>query len=122
MTRKMLVSEVWVAILLIVVLLGFCRFSVLSMPMRVEMVLIVSLISVVLAFLGLVWREKSKDERENLHRLQAGRLSFLVGTIVLTTGIIVQSLNHEIDHWLVATLVVMILSKIGSRVYSRLRY
>jgi hypothetical protein len=47
----------------------------------------------------------------------SGRIAFLVGSTLLTLGIIVQSLNHNVDAWLVVTLVAMILSKIVVRIY-----
>jgi hypothetical protein len=63
--------------------------------------------------------EKPVDERDEAHRSLAGRIGFLVGSTVLTLGIVVQEIQSEsVDSWLVVALVLMVLSKIATRIYS----
>lgn len=69
-------------------------------------------------FAGFVLREKVQDERELAHRMLAGRVAFLVGSALLTLGIVVQATRHEVDPWLVIALVAMVLSKLVVRIYS----
>jgi hypothetical protein len=69
-------------------------------------------------FASFILRETVVDERESQHRTLAGRNAFLAGAGVLTLGIVVQGYTHAVDPWLVVTLVVMILVKIGTRMWS----
>ncbi len=69
-------------------------------------------------FASFILREKIVDEREGQHRMFAGRNAFLAGAGILTLGIVVQGYSHSVDPWLVVALVVMILVKIGTRIWS----
>ncbi|MBI5151775.1 MAG: hypothetical protein HZA34_04375 [Candidatus Pacebacteria bacterium] len=91
----------------------------LSMPDSVQSMMIIGLIVSFLTFSAYIFKEKSLDERESLHILRAGRISYLVGVGSLILGIIVQTLRGEIDAWLVIVLCAMVLSKFLSRMYSR---
>jgi len=68
-----------------------------------------------------VWRETGADEREHLHRMVVGRWAYLVGSGILVTGIVVQSVHGTVDPWLAWALIGMVLSKIGGSVYARMR-
>lgn len=65
-----------------------------------------------------ILRETSIDERDAQHRTLAGRNAFLTGSAVLILGIIVQGYSHTVDPWLVVALIVMIVTKIGTRIWS----
>jgi membrane protease YdiL (CAAX protease family) len=121
MKHNILIGETIVATILVLFLLAFLNYSPLLMPMSMEMVLVVGLVITFIAFLGFVWKEKARDERELVHRSRAGRVSFFVGTIILVIGIVVQSLDYEIDPWLVYTLIGMVFAKVLSRIYSQVR-
>jgi hypothetical protein len=69
-------------------------------------------------FASFILREKSVDEREDQHRTLAGRNAFLAGSGVLTLGIVIQGYAHTVDPWLVIALIVMIIVKIGTRMWS----
>lgn len=69
-------------------------------------------------FAGFLWREHSGDEREERHRLTAGRIGFLAGIGFLVVGIIVQTVHYTLDPWLVLTLAGMVVSKLGARLYT----
>lgn len=118
MSRKF-ISEIGIAVALITILLAFLSGSQLSMPMTTEHMLVALLAILFTVFSALVWREDARDERERLHRLQAGRISYLAGTSFLALAIIYQSFKYEIDPWLIGALIVMVLSKIFSRIYSQ---
>lgn len=69
-------------------------------------------------FASFILREKSTDERDSQHRTLAGRNAFLAGSAVIILGIIIQGLSHAVDEWLVITLIVMVVTKIGTRIWS----
>jgi hypothetical protein len=76
------------------------------------------LLALVVAF---VITERADDEREHLHRLEAGRVGYGAGLSVLILALVVQGFAHHIDLWISATIAVMLLSKFGIRVYDALR-
>ncbi|MCA9398006.1 hypothetical protein KC573_04205 [candidate division WWE3 bacterium] len=88
------------------------------MPNNLETLAIILLIVFFLAFISLIWREKVLDERDEIHRLKAGRISFIVGSALLIIGITVQINDGSIDPWLLIALSGMVLSKIVSRIFS----
>jgi hypothetical protein len=61
-----------------------------------------------------VWRETPRDEREYVAVAQAGRSAYLVGGVLLTIGVTVQTLQHHVDIWLVLGLAGMVLAKVIS--------
>lgn len=69
-------------------------------------------------FASFILREKIFDERDSLHRTLAGRNAFLAGSAILMLGIIIQGYSHEVDAWLVVTLIGMIIVKISTRLWS----
>ncbi len=93
----------------------------LSMPDTMQSMLIVSIIVAFLTFAAFILREKSSDERESMHILSAGRISYLVGVGALIAGVVIQALRHEIDPWLVIALCAMVFSKLISRIYSHFK-
>jgi hypothetical protein len=84
------------------------------------MVMAMLLIALVLfgIFASFILREKTVDERDDIHRALAGRNAFLSGSFILMIGIVVQGYSHSVDHWLVVTLIMMILVKIATRIWS----
>jgi hypothetical protein len=93
----------------------------LTMPESVQSMLTLGLIVTFLIFAALIFREQASDERESMHRLISGRISYLAGVGTLITGLIIQASMHEIDKWLVIALCVMVLSKLLTRIYSQWR-
>lgn len=67
---------------------------------------------------GFVMYERTGDERDALHRMNAGRMAYLSGIAVLTIALVVQGFAHSIDPWVSSALGVMVLVKLGSRFYS----
>lgn len=113
--------EIITSIIIAGIAVVFLNPGHLSMPDSLNSMLIVVIILAFLAFSGLVLKEKSSDERETMHIMLAGRLSYLVGIGVLIFGIVMQAFNHGIDPWLVIALCAMILSKLLARIYSNLK-
>jgi hypothetical protein len=71
-------------------------------------------------FALLILREGQGDEREDIHRMRAGRTAFLTGSSILLTATIIQSFAHAVDPWVVAALLGMVLAKAGTRIWSGL--
>lgn len=107
------------------VILGIALFFVgsdsLSMPQSVMSMLVVGLIVSFLIFAGFIFKEKGDDERESMHILAAGRISYLVGVATLIIGIVFQALRHSIDPILVIALCAMVFTKLIFRIYSHFR-
>jgi hypothetical protein len=69
-----------------------------------------------LAWVTLHWREKPRDEREELHQFLAARLAYFVGVSILMIGVLSQSLvMHKVEIWMVGALVGMVLAKLVSQ-------
>jgi len=83
--------------------------------------LLMTLLIIALVAFGLfalfIMQEKSVDEREQQHRVLAGRMAFIAGTLTLTLGILFQSIHHHVDPWLFITFIVMVVAKLASRSY-----
>jgi hypothetical protein len=69
-------------------------------------------------FASFILRENMIDERDSQHRTLAGRNAFLAGAGVLTLGIVIQGYTHAVDPWLVLALIIMIVVKIATRIWS----
>lgn len=120
--KNSFIQEIIVSLVLIMLLILLLNPFHFWMPDAFLMMMIVGLIVVFALFAGLIWKENARDERENLHRMLAGRIAFLAGSASLVIGIIFQSFKHELDFWLVFTLSVMILAKIIGLIYSKLNH
>ena len=116
-----MIIEIISALVILGIAILFLNPGHLSMPDSMISMLIVGIIVAFLTFAAFILKEKSSDEREVIHILTAGRISYLVGVGALIAGIIIQGLNHEIDPWLVIVLCAMVFSKLLSRIYSRLK-
>ncbi len=84
--------------------------------------MVMGMLTCALVFFGIfasfILREKKVDERDDVHRALAGRNAFLAGTTILMFGIVVHGYTHSVDPWLVVALIVMILVKIITRIWS----
>lgn len=115
-------QEIFVSMALIVLLILFLNPFGFWMPNALLMMMIAGLIVAFALFASFIWRENARDEREGLHRMFAGRIAYLIGAGVLALGIIVQSVRHELDSWLIITLAAMILAKIAGLIYGRISH
>lgn len=111
-------KEIGIAIILIILMLLLLNPLHFFMPSMMLTGLLLASILVFALFAVFILQEKVVDERENAHRMLSGRVAYLTGSTLLTVGIIFQSLSHAVDPWLFATLVIMIVSKIGVRIYT----
>ncbi|MDQ3089840.1 MAG: hypothetical protein M3Q24_01655 [bacterium] len=119
--KNNILKDFFVPSALVVLLILFLNPFDFWMPNIVLMMMILGLVVVFSIFSVFIWKENPQDEREGLHKMMADRTAFLVGAGVLVIGIIVQSLKHSLDTWLVFTLAGMILAKTISLIYSQMK-
>ena len=95
-------------------LISFLAISpeALGMPSSMQMTILVAVLVLVATFLVFLWREKPVDEREAHNQAQASRLAYIIGSITLIIGLVVQSLDHEVDPVVPIALLAMIATKI----------
>jgi len=111
------IQEIAISIILII-LLGLL-LNPFWMPDALVMTILICLVLVFAIFAIFVYRENSQDEREELHKLKSSRIAFLAGSLVLIAGIVIESLDHSLNIWLVLALGAMILSKLVGLAYNR---
>ncbi|MDR3519868.1 MAG: hypothetical protein P4L63_03220 [Candidatus Pacebacteria bacterium] len=112
------IKEIIVATCLVVItilLLNPLRFWMPDMMVILMLALALIIFGIFATF---ILRERIFDERDGIHRTLAGRNAFLVGSAVLMLGILVQGYSHSIDPWLVIALILMIIVKITTRIWS----
>ncbi len=86
------------------------------MPPMAAMSALAAVAVVMSLWSGFVLKEKAGDERELLHRMNAGRVAYLSGIATLTMAVLWQGFTlHHIDPWVAFTLIVMVSTKIISR-------
>lgn len=116
-------KELLIPLGIIALTLAFLDPFMLLMPASLVYVLILLLLVASLSYSLLIWREKALDEREEMHRAYAGRVSFIAGVGILILGIVYQTLIvHEVDPVLVAAVAIMTLAKYFGHRYAQNRY
>lgn len=109
--------EIVISLIILIILGVFLNPTHLLMPDSVSMLLIMALIVGFLSFVGLIWREQPKDERDLAHIQKSGRVSFLMGATILVVGIVLQAVRHDVDPWLIYALSAMVLTKLLTRMF-----
>lgn len=109
--------QIIVAVVFVVLICLLTDPFMLFMPPMAAMAALLCAVIVLCVWSGLVLNEQVTDEREVMHRMLAGRVAYLSALAFLTTALLVQGLSHHIDPWIGGTLVVMVLSKLGARLY-----
>ncbi len=110
--REIVLSLVMVAMLAATLLLQIDDMADMSTK-----ILAAALLVAFTVFAIFVWRERPRDEREELLLLQSSKVSYLVGAGTLVLGTAYQVVNHSLSAWLPVSLVLMVLSKaIGLRI------
>ncbi len=108
-----------ILLIFIALLTGFLlQADDMSMP---TMLSISVLLVIYVVAMSLVGEGKSMDEREEAHRYKASRIALIIGTIVMSVGVLYQLFTHNLDYWILAGLIGINLSKIISLIYSNYR-
>ena len=90
------------------------------MPPMAAMGVLLSTAVLLCIWAGFIMYEKVADERESLHRMHAGRFAYLAGIAILTLALVVQGFSHHIDPWIALTLGVMVIVKLGARMFTEI--
>lgn len=103
----------------IVLLLGLLTIALFAiapktfvMPSSLQMIILAVVLGLIATFLVLFWREQPADEREMQNQALASRAAYTVGSLVLITALIIQSLHHNLDPAVPIALLAMIATKI----------
>lgn len=90
------------------------------MPPKAGMAAFLFVAVLMSVWVGLIMYEKATDERDAVHRMYAGHIAYLSGIVVLTIALVTQGLSHSIDPWITGALAIMVVAKLGTRLYSDL--
>ena len=82
-----------------------------SMSMVTQNMLLAIFTIVVLVYSAFIYRERPADEREYELSLIASKHACIVGSAILSAGIIYQVYDHSLDVWLPITLAGMVIAK-----------
>ncbi len=105
-------KETYAGALFVLLLLAFADPLMVFMPTPLFYCISALFIATAALFVGLILRERPQDEREEAHIRQAGRVGYLLGTLVLTLGVVVESMvHHTVDPWLLVALGALIVGK-----------
>ncbi|PIR83980.1 hypothetical protein COU18_01060 [Candidatus Kaiserbacteria bacterium CG10_big_fil_rev_8_21_14_0_10_51_14] len=110
--------EIVSAIVLTVVAVLLVNPFHLWMPNMAHMAILAAVVVAFGVFAVFVLRERVGDEREDVHRMFAGRVAYLSGALVLIVAIVVESIAGSLDPWLVVALLAMVIGKVGAHIYS----
>lgn len=119
----MFIKEITISIILI--LLGVLFLDPFMLWMPAPLLYAVSAVFIILfaVFLVFVWRERARDEREQLHAMMSARIGYLMGIAAIAGMVLVQVfVYHHADPWFVVALFIMVLGKIAGMLYSKARY
>jgi drug/metabolite transporter (DMT)-like permease len=88
------------------------------MPPMAAMLVLLCVVVLMCMWSGFILYEQFVDERELMHRMYAGRVAYLTALGSLTLALLYQALTaHHIDPWIALTLALMVISKLGARLY-----
>jgi cobalamin synthase len=118
--KNKITKEIIVSLTLIVLAVLLLNPFHFWMPDMMVMGMLAILLVLVLfgMFASFILKEKVFDERDDVNRSLAGRNAFLAGSAILMLGIVIQGYSHKVDSWLVVALIVMIIVKITTRLWS----
>lgn len=115
-------SEIVISLIMAVFLILLGNPFAMAMSDSMQMIVTFGLTLVFVLFASFVWKEQVADEREVMHRYIASRFAYLTATTLMTVGVIVKSLHHEYDRWLIFTLLFVVLAKVIGLIYSKFKH
>lgn len=105
-TQEIIVSTAF--IVLVVLYMNPFDWHMTTTALTFTMAMVVVVFGV---FIGLVFDERPRDEREALHVRVASRAGYVAGLIAVVGVIAVQSIQGDVDTWALVVLGVMVLGK-----------
>lgn len=120
--KNKFVGEIIISIILIGLLVFFINPLDLLMPQQMHPLMVPILIVLFIIFTGFLWKETPGDEREQLHKFIASRFAYFAGVSSLILGVIIQSLQHVIDPWLIIAICITLLAKLTGLIYGYFKH
>ena len=112
------IVQIGIAFVLVVLLVLVTDPFMYWMPPMAAMAALVAVTTLLLVWAGFVMFERASDERETIHRMNAGRIAYLSGIAVLTAGLFMQGMfSHVVDPWIAGSLGAMVAAKLAARLY-----
>lgn len=112
-------KEIALSALLVFLIVALLNPFHLFMSGMVHMLVLGLLIVIIGLFVGIIFHEKALDEREQMHRAQSARIGYSIGLLVVTAGVLLQTLKGMNDPWLLLALLGLVLGKVVSRAVFR---
>ena len=109
--KRFFTSELFFALLALTVTAVLLFTRDVSMSATVQNMLLAFFAVAVLAYTTFIYREMPADEREYEMSLIASKRAYLVGSALLSVGIVVQVIRHELGFWLPTILASMVIVK-----------
>ncbi len=119
--KDRVLSEPMIVILTVATLVVLLATRDIAMSDMVSAMLIGFFVCIFGVFTLFIWRESPADERELAFSLDASKHAYLAGAGVISIGIVVQAINHDLDIWLPFALLIMVITKTLSLYITRKR-
>jgi hypothetical protein len=120
--KNKLVGEILISAVFVILLFSFIDPLDILMPEKMHPFMVAMLLLLLIVFVGFLWKEIPGDEREQFHKYIASRFAYLAVIATLVIGVIVQSLYHKIDPWLIIAVCIIILAKIIGLIYGYFKH
>lgn len=109
----------------LIFILAAVLFELLAMTVRLEQLpgmagVVFGAIAAV-SLLASVWEKPKPDERDRLIVWRSSHIAFLSVATVLAGVLLYQTINHELDPWLLVTIGVLVIGKLVGRLYIQRR-
>ena len=106
------ISEIMIALAMIVIVFFKIDPFHWFMPTNIQMILLCLLVTGVIVWVGMIFREKAHDERESYHLYRASRAGYIVGVLSLSLLVVIRDIQHKLDPLLLVVLALMVLAKL----------
>ncbi len=116
------IGEIIISLLLIWLLACFIKPIEVLIPDALHPMMVPLLAILFIVFSGFLWKEKSGDEREQLHKYIAARFAFFAAITTLIIGVVVQNAQGAIDPWLIIALSIALLAKLAGLIYGHIKH
>jgi hypothetical protein len=112
-----LMKHIIASLALVVALVFLCDPTGAWMPTDGQMIAAGVVAVIAAIFVGLVFADEGRDEREVLLRGRSARVGYIAGVVVLTAGLIASLLMHVPQSpWVLGALAAMVVARVIHRV------
>lgn len=115
--RNNFIGEIVISLALIGLLVFFINPLNLLMPQPLHPLMVPFLLVLFIIFVGLLWKEKPGDEREQLHKFIASRFAYFTVIATLIAGVVYQSFKGAVDPFLIIGICIALLAKVLGLIY-----